>query len=319
MKRFGSRVRTAVLIAGVLMGTASAFADKPATKPASSADSSGKPAKRVGPPQSLVDAMAELNKEFAEFAAKPDSDSLRKKSDYFKAMPEDATVEDVVSLLEHSMSGSAAQACYVKFQLLSACPSKFDGQMASRVFNVYRSAPGPMMRFGSDQGVKTKLDMAIRGLKEDQDDDKLEKINEQVATARLPIDSANAVIIGYRDSLYAHLPVTADTLIQRLQDGMTRCQAGVSPGNLMANFGTDVRGWLAVDANPGAVNAVLGALNKATGVKGTVVYGKAAWAKKKLAWSKDTPKLEDKDDAIEKSLKTYLKNPSSGSLKFKEK
>ncbi|CAN5458456.1 hypothetical protein BH10PLA1_BH10PLA1_20070 [soil metagenome] len=316
MKRFGSSVRTFVVIAGMVFGSASAFADKPADKPA--ADAPAKPAKRVGPPQSLTDAIAELNKEFAEFAAKPDGDTLRKKSDYFKSMPEDATVEDVMSILERGLPGSAGQTAYVKYELLSACPSKFDGQMASRAYRIYISAPTPAMRFGSDRNVKQQLDQMIRSLKEDKDDATLDAINEKVAAARVPIDAMNAVIIGYRDTLYAHLPVNGDTLIARLQDAVIRCQAGISPGTIMTNFGTDVRSWIAVDANPSAANAVLSALQRATEVKGTVVYSKAKWEKKKLSWGKDTPKIEDKDDVIAKLLKNYIRNPSSGTLKFKE-
>src|SRR5687768_5320752 len=74
--------------------TASNGGSKDTKEPAKSADPKQKP-KKLGQTEALTKAITELQKEFKEFADKPENGSLKTIADYFKGMPEETTVEDV--------------------------------------------------------------------------------------------------------------------------------------------------------------------------------------------------------------------------------
>jgi len=290
-------------------------ADKPTTKPAS-ATAPTKPVKKTGTPAELTKAIAELNKEFSTFAAKPDSSSLRTTSDYFKSLPQDVTVDDLIAVMEKGMSGSAPQVAYVKWQLLSGCPSKVEGAQAVKLFSLYRNAPTPLQVFASDPKTRQQLDRMIVGMKDGQET----AVNDSVGKMSAQTDAVNAPILNYRDALYNRLPTNADVLIARLQDAVVRVQAGCDLKSLLSDMESEVRSWLAVGANPQQASAVLSAVKEAKKIKGPDVYISAYWDEKltpkAMTWKKRGSAIGAGSEKIETSLKEYLNNPGGG-LKFK--
>jgi len=310
--------RVIAIAAGLAVCSPVLAADKPTTKPASvPTPPPTKPVKKTGMPAALTKAIEDLQKEFADFSAKPDSVELRKAPDYFKSLPADTTVDDVLSVIEKNMSGSGPQVAYVKWQLMSALPTKVEGPQAARVFNAYRNAPTPLTPFTADVKVRQQLDKMIVGMKDGQET----AINDQLAKRNAPIAAANAPIIAYRDSLYEHLPTNLDVLMARLQDAVSRVQAGNDPDKLLGDFESEVRTWLSVGANPQQANALMSAVREAKKVKPMEVYTEAEFKSDNkppgMTWKKKNINIGGAAvTKIEDTIKEYLNNPQGG-LKFK--
>jgi len=316
MNRLIRSILTVAFVAVSASDLPAIAAEKSTTKPATSTPSP-KPAKKTGPPAELTKAIADLNKEFMNYAAKPDSSSLRQGSDFWQSgLPADVTADDVLSALEKGMSGSATQVAYVKWQLTSGLPSKLEGAQAGRVFNLYRNAPQPMPAFSADPRVAKQLDRAVVGMKEGQED----KLNTQLDKQKEQVEALNAPILGYRDALYSRLPTNSEVLIARLQDGVIRVQNGIDLKSILSNFKTDVNVWVTSDATPQQANNILAAIKEAERVKGPEVYKEAKWDEKRrvMDWTKPAVSITSASlDEVEKTLKEYIANPKAGGLKFK--
>jgi hypothetical protein len=313
MKLNRRSLRAIVLVSGLALSGIAMAENGPTSKPAS------KPAakKPSGQPESLKKAITDLQKEATDAMAKGDAVFPRTSSDYFKTLPDDLTVDDVLGAIEKGMSGNAPQVAYVKWQLCSGLPSKVDGPQISRVMGAYRNAPVPLQNFSTDQKTRQQLDRMLMGLKEGQED----QINTQVAKQREQIAAANDPILRYRDALYSRLPITGDSIVARIYDGVTRAQAGVDPKGVLSGLTGDVRGWTAVDATPQQANAVLMVLKDLGKSKGVDVYKAIVFQdeKKGPKWEKDSMVVNAKSTkAIEDILKEYLANPQASTLKFKK-
>jgi hypothetical protein len=306
-----------LLVAG--MGATRAHAEAPAAKSKTAQQESQAKSKAAQQEAqaALSKAVAELQKEYADFAAKPDSASLRTASDYFKnGLPTGVTVDDLLAVVGRGLSGSPSEQAYVKWQLMSGCPSKVDGPQAAKVYQAYRSAPAPRPAFSADPNVRKQLDHMVVGMREGQED----AINDQVSKQNEMIKAYNDPILEYRDALYARLPTNGDVLIARLQDAVFRVQAGVDLKNLLSNWSLEIRTWTVSNATPQQANAVMSALKEAQKIKGAVTYKSAKWDEKKKAvvWSPVTAQISAKEAApIEKQLREYIANPQAAGLKFK--
>ncbi len=320
-------------VLAVLLAASAAVLIKPArgedskSKPATASATPKPVAKRTGPSAELTKAVAEITKEYTDFAAKPDSGVLRSRSEYFiqNKLTDDTTPEDIIGIIEKSMSSSAPQVAYVKWQLLSGCPSKFEGDQAKRIIAAYRNAPQPFPRFSTDPSIHARLDKMLLGLKPGQEG----PINTQVDNEHKRIDPFNDTIIAYRNELYKRLPMNGDSLIARLQDGYIRVRAGIGISAFLKEFESDIRSWTTVGATVSQAQAVLNALRDAATYKGTEVYTAIyyndknktfTWTKPIATFAERPPKTGSPTNIrIEKMLQDYINNPKASEIKFKEK
>src|SRR5438045_2517767 len=85
---------------------------------------------------SIQAGVAALVKEIETYLKDPKQGKLRDACDYFKENPSaDVTQEQVVGVLEKSVGRNDLVNAYVKWQVLSAVPGKFDVKLAGRALS----------------------------------------------------------------------------------------------------------------------------------------------------------------------------------------
>ena len=139
-------------------------------------------------------AVADLKKEYAAHQKDPDAAPLRGQCTYFLDHPPAAPLapESVVAALEKPISNDPRLTAYVRWQLLSAAPKKFDDdpKLLPRVLDAYRRAPLPPPRVGMSAQDQAKLDALLTRARKEDDAALSAKLEEQAvrdAEANKPI------------------------------------------------------------------------------------------------------------------------------------
>jgi hypothetical protein len=330
MKHLLGSIRVAVLSAGVLFGStalAEATKETPSTdkkeemsrkEEAPKPEAKPKP-KKPGQTEELKKAIDELTKEYKDYLAKPEDTMLRKLSDYYKGTPpEGTTVEDILTVCSgNTISGPAGQQAYVKWQLLSACPMKFEGDQVKLATAAYQKAPPLVPAVAGSPQVKSQLDRAIQGKKVAEVPT---EIIDGFKKEQDKVDEANLAIVGYRKALLVRLPSNLDTLMLGFQELVNRLNAGADGkafGNEVKALASEAKAWATVDAKDGQVPQLLAAVQKLKTYKAPMTYyhpsvsgtANAKWGTYPVDFGKN---LDDLETAL-KEIKS-----GTGGLKFKD-
>jgi hypothetical protein len=334
MRHLLGRFRITVLSAAVALAGAGVFAEPGDTKDGA-AKSNGSTAKsgeakpkprKVGQTEALTKAIAELSKEFKDFQDKPDSNSLRTSSDYFKgALPEDTTIEDILAVLNQSMSGPPAQVAYIKWQLLSAAPAKFEDSQVRQARAALSRAPQPLPPVATSPHVRQQLDRLVQGKKVSEVES---DIIDQFKKEQDKVDALNAPIAGYRMALWQRLPTSFETLLLGFEEIVVRMNAGINSNELNSrtkSLAGEIRAWATIDAKPDEINNMLGTVRKLKSYKATVsAYSPAlnsSDGSKPAKWALYPTGFGKLLDELETVLKDAAANAASGGgggLKFKD-
>ncbi len=268
------------------------------------------PAKR---PEALTKAIAELGKEYAAYAAKPETTHLREKADYFGgSLPAGVTQENVLEVLESPLPGGAGQNAYIKWQIVAGLP-KADGPAVARLLRIYANAPRPFANISADPRTKAALEKEFQGKTEAD----VEAINVQYQQLRLRNEMGNDAIIAYRNTLYAKLPVSMDSLAAALEDIVIRINAGNGPNDFWKAVDADMQMWALLGAQPQQLSIMAGALTKLKSIQGPSIYTRLEWDEKgKKVKGGNTPKLDAK--AIDKVIESFQAAANQGTLQFKD-
>ena len=188
----------------------------------------------------VVQAIAELKREYGASVRNPEAAPLRTACNYFK---EDAAgtipLDAVLAVLDRRMPGDARECAYVKWQLLSALPAEPDEATVRRLVKLYQQAPAPAPRYGTSKQDQRKLDALLVGAKLEDDvrlTEGLEKMAEQAA-------AGDRVVIAFRDELYRRLPPSREKFLAALQDAHARVTAAADKAKLAEALQTDLPGW----------------------------------------------------------------------------
>ena len=191
-------------------------------------------------------AIADLKREYVASLKAPDTAPPRPQCTYFLDHPPAAplTPEAVVAALDKPVGNEPRVTAYLRWQLLSAAPKKFenDPKLLPLVLDAYRRAPAPPPRLGLSAQDQAKLDaLLIRARKEDDAtlSAKLEEQATKDAEAATPM-------LAYRDELYARLPTTYETLLAGFQDAHDRTMAAAGGGTQDAHAARvvkDAQAW----------------------------------------------------------------------------
>ena len=188
-------------------------------------------ADKAAPEATVLDAaVGELKKEYAAHLKDPDAAPLRAQCTYFLDHPPQSPLspEQVVAGLEKPVSNDPRLTAYVRWQLLSAAPKKFEGdaKLLARVLDAYRRAPAPPPRLGMSPQDQAKLDQLLARARREDDATLSAKLEEQAAKDA----EANRPILACRDELYARLPTTFEALVAGFQDAHDRTLAAAGGG-----------------------------------------------------------------------------------------
>jgi hypothetical protein len=255
-------------------------------------------------------AVAALRKEYADHLKSPQANRLRPQSSYFLDNPVELSPESVLDVLERPLGDDPRGVAYVKWQLLSGAPEKFDAPLLPRILAVYQTAPLPPPRFGVSQEDRSKLDALLPKARKDDDAALSVKVEERVAQEA----EANKPILAYRTALYAKLPEGFDSLRAGFRDAHERTAAAAGGGSYDEHCGKVVKDALAW-AQSGSADAdecgqLAELVAKLRFVRSPAYYSRAAWRSDRLAWSTRTDlvysakKLSD----LEKVLRDVHKN-----------
>ena len=282
------------------------------------ADAKAKP-RKAGPTDALKKAIEELNKEFKDFAAKPESATLRTSSDYYKELPSETTVDDLLAVINTSMSGPPTQQAYVKWQLMSGCPSKAGPEQVKQIYSALAKAPTPIPPVASTPQVKTQLDRAIQGKKASD----VTEVADAFRKEQEKVDALNQPIIGYRNSLIQRLPSGNDSIMATLEELVVRLNCGMEGSELARTTKTltaEVRTWAAVDAKPEQISNLLGVVKKLKAYKTSTAYyntNPGNDATKPAKWGLYPSDFGKYLDDLETTLKENA-GGGGGGLKFKD-
>jgi hypothetical protein len=169
-------------------------------------------------------AILALEKEVVAHLSDPKT-PLRAKCNYFvQNPPRDPLVPElIIEALDATYSLDSASDSYIKWQLLSGAPAKFDGDLAHQASIAYLDAARPVPRPGIKSADKKALDLLAKDVKTADDATALgQKLTDLIA----PWQKRNAPVLAYRDELYSRLPQNGEALVARLEDLAQRVEAG---------------------------------------------------------------------------------------------
>src|SRR5688572_24135368 len=141
-------------------------------------------------------AITALRKEYAAHRADPDTARLRTQCNYFIDHPVQLSPESLLDALERPFPDDPRCTAYVKWQLLSGAPEKFDAQHLPRALSAYEKAPAPPPRFGSTSDDRNKLDLLLLKARKEDDAALTTRVEERVRNDT----EANKPILAYRDA-----------------------------------------------------------------------------------------------------------------------
>jgi hypothetical protein len=258
----------------------------------------------------LIDAaISDLKKEYAAHLKDPTKSPLRPQSNYFTEHPVQLSTDSVLDALERPISDDPRCTAYIKWQLLSGAPEKFEPAFHARALAVYAKAPPPVPRFGSAPDDRTKLDALLLKARRDEDAAISAKLEERVRRET----EENKPILLYRDALYAKLPEGYDSIVAGFRDAHERTQAAAGGGSSdehAAKVVKDALSWAqSGGADPQQCAALAELVARLRFVRSPPYYARASWRYDHLAWSSRTDavysakKLSDLENVLREAQK----------------
>jgi hypothetical protein len=233
-------------------------------------------------------AVADLRKEYAAHVKDPDGSRLRTQCTYFLDHPVQLSPASLLDVLERPLGDDPRAVAYVKWQLLSAAPEKFDAKLLPRVLSAYEKAPVPPPRFGLSTEDRAKLDALLLKAKREEDAVLSAKVDERV---RLESE-ANKPIVAYRDGLYARLPEGFQSLVAGFRDAHERTLAAAGGGaydDHAERVVKDAQAWAQSGAaDPDQCAKLIEIVAALRFVRSEPYYARVAWRTDKLVWSTKT-------------------------------
>jgi hypothetical protein len=267
----------------VLLLLAASLAPRTAAEPAASTPD---PKALARAEVTVLDAaVADLKKEYAAPLKDPQSSKLRAQSSYFVDHPVRLAPESLLDALERPLGDDPRCVAYVRWQLLSAAPEKFDPKHLKRVLAVYEKAPAPLPRFGLSPDDKNKLDALVLKSKRDDDAALSTRLEERVRQGA----EANKPILAYRDELYARLPEGYESLVAGLRDARERTAAAAGGGAYDAHAARvvkDAQAWAqSGSADPDQCARLSEIVARLRFVRSEPYYARAVWRQVRPSWS----------------------------------
>lgn len=236
----------------------------------------------------LDNAIAELKKEYAAHLKDPRASALRAQASYFVDHPVQLSAESVLDSIDRVAGDDPRGVAYVKWQLLSAAPEKFEGKLLKRALGLYDKAPAPPARFGLSADDQAKLEVMLLKSKQGEDSALSVMLEERVKQEA----EANKPVLAYRSALYARLPVGYESLVAGFRDALERTQAAAGGGAYDAHAGQVVKDALAWaqggDADPEQCGRLAETVARLRFVRSNPYYAKAVWRVVKPSWSTRT-------------------------------
>ena len=228
---------------------------KAMAKPEATKSDIAKPAAKPDPKataaamKAVQTAITSLQKEVA--AHQKDAQTpLRDKCNYFTENPStDLRPEAIVQALGSTISPDAVSDSYIKWQLLSGAPPKFDVETGRTAAVAYMKAAKPLARPGLSAADKRQLDPLLKEVKNVDDSLALTKKLEGLVTAW---EERNKPVIAYREELAARLPAGPEALVAHLEDVTQRIEAGYTGEHIMKEATDEITKW--IDTNPPAAH-----------------------------------------------------------------
>ena len=242
-------------ISGMVSADTKMDGGKPMAKPDMAKADAPKPAVKPDPKamaaamKAVQTAINSLQKEVIAHQKDPQT-PLRDKCNYFTENPSAELLPDAIAqALGSSVSPDPIVDSYIKWQLLSGAPQKFDAESGRTAVGAYMKAPKPLPRPGMSANDKRQLDPVLKDIRTADDSLAMTKKLEVLVTAW---EERNKPVIAYRDELYARLPAGPEALVAHLEDVTQRIEAGYIGEHIMKEATDEITKW--IDTNPPAAH-----------------------------------------------------------------
>jgi hypothetical protein len=290
-------------------------ADETADSPQQKTDPKAAALARQKVATALHEAITALAKEY-EAHASNQATPLRDKSNYFQDNPVPELTADAVLDAIENVEGPTAEACYIKWQLLSGLSAKADDKLAPRIGELYSNAPAPIPNPSLTNGEKATLASQMMRMTADQE----KEVNDAWTKHLADWADANAPILNYSEALYGLLPHGMGATILGFQDGFQRrAMQGVDSTTFLTQVVADTQDW-ATTGTPQQLENVADQCGRLMSIYKQgfppVVYDSVKWNEKtrRLEWQpKPTGCLAlTALTALQKSLLDQARNPDDG-------
>ncbi len=283
-------------------------------------------------------AVAALIKQFQGHLTDPTETSIQKTSDWFLVNPDPAiTQEAILDALKGKLAikltppketpplttqqmefKKLAAEGYVKWQLLSGIPGKFDKANVNEAANIYKSIAtvAPLIpRPGMSPQDRANWENLMRRAGPND----VAGFNKMITDTNAEVKEANYYMVEFRNEFYARLPSAPDTFKLGLDDAFQRTQIGADHSKLLSAVSQGIRNWAyGGDAPASEINLFLQAIAKAKLMKSPPFYNAVAADDKTKRL-----KLTEGNDALDSTVLTTLatdleKVKKGGGPHFKE-
>lgn len=305
----------AIAVVCVALSTSHAFGQ---TKP--KGDPKGTP---------ITKAITALTKEYRDFVKEPNKNKLRDQSNYFadalagsNEPPADLQAEQVVSALERQVSGDPTEEAYVKWQLLSAMPSRLSDKdkLATRLFAVYHRAPNPLPRPGMSSADQARLKALVTGREATPNLDQSPAYRDWLAVmARYT--AFNDPIISYRDLLFNRLPQRPPTFGAGFDDLFERIATGATTRDFQISVCKAIGDWSHTDGTKPEIAQMIAsitALQKSSAGKSTTYLTTLRLDNNSKKWGWDSGKSEIDGEQLKKLLKQLEDSAKTGGIQIRD-
>lgn len=193
-------------------------------------------------------AVSDLSTEFFTVMRDPEK-PIRIECDYFKQHPcPDVTPASVLAIVERRIAPTTnpddvGLQSYVKWQLLSAVPDRFEVSLTTRAVQAYRRSPRLMYRPGVSVDDQRELEQLARG----RMDDAAETIEHNIEARIGRFNKYNGPILKLRGALYKRLPVRYESIAAGVDDAFERVACGIEESEtrpLIERLADDAREWM---------------------------------------------------------------------------
>ena len=236
-------------------------------------------------------AVKELLREYQD--AKKNNTSLpRTKPDYFADKPEKPELLSVLRALSKPVVSDAQADAYVRLQLLSALPTKLEGEIGLESAKLMAVAPALVPMPGVSDKEKQELDRIASRVSVNDISSTLSQWQQHQDET----EAKNLTSIAYRENLYDRLPESRARIDAGLEDVRQRIVAGIDVRKYFGEIGADVRAFAQTTDRPRELRSLAQSIRVMSDQLKTTIYDTLEYneQQRRATWKQRDIRINDR-------------------------
>ncbi len=236
-------------------------------------------------------AVKELLREYQD-AKKNNISMPRTKPDYFVDKPEKPELLSVLRALSKPVVSDAEADAYVRLQLLSALPTKLEGEIGLESAKLMAVAPALVPMPGVSDKEKQELDRIASRVSVNDVSSALSQWQQHQDET----EAKNLTSIKYRENLYARLPGSRARIDAGLEDVRQRVVAGIDVRKYFGEIGADVRAFAQTTDRPRELRSLSQSIRVMNDQLKTTIYDTLEYneQQRRATWKRRDVRINEK-------------------------